>query len=93
MATLSTTDRQRVWRALQRYWSRVAESCALTKSDLQAAVNAADDWTDANASSFNTALPAAARTALTTEQKALLLAIVALMRRSPELAARIGETD
>ena len=93
MAVLSDTDRVRIWRGLMRYWSRTAEGCAITKADLRAAVDSVDSWIDNNAAAFNAALPAAARTGLTTEQKGMLLATAALMRRSPELAARIAEID
>jgi hypothetical protein len=48
----------------------------LTKSDIRAAVNAADDWAEANASSYNSALPAAFRTTATAKQKAELLLYV-----------------
>lgn len=93
MAILSETDRARAWRALMRYWSNQRESVAVTKDQLRAAVDAVDSWIDANGAALNTALPAAARTALTLEQKALVLATVALMRRSPDLVARIAEID
>jgi hypothetical protein len=50
------------------------------KADVRAAVDAADAWCAANAASFNSALPAAFRTTSTAEQKAALLASVALRR-------------
>lgn len=93
MAVLSDTDRLRIWRGLMRFWSKSGESCGITKVDFRAAVDAADSWLDTNAASYNSALPAAARTSFTVEQKAMLLAVVALMRRSPELAARIAEVN
>jgi hypothetical protein len=57
---------------------------ALTKAELRAAVNAADAWADANAASFNAALPQPARSALTARQKARLLAVV--LRRRYEVS-------
>jgi len=48
----------------------------VTKAELRAAINAADDWADANAAAYNAALPAAARTALTARQKARVLEFV-----------------
>lgn len=95
MATLSTTVRQQIWRGLMRFWSRQGKSLAgLTKPDLQAAVNAADDWADQNAASFNTALPVAFRTNATAAQKALLLAVVVLARHNPAFLRNvIGEVD
>lgn len=52
----------------------------LTKPDLAAAVGAADDWADANATSYNSALPLPFRTTATAQQKAILLALVAMKR-------------
>lgn len=49
------------------------ESIATLKADLRAAINAADQWIDDNAASYNSALPAAARTTLTAKQKARIL--------------------
>jgi len=95
MAALSTTIRQQIWRGLMRYWSTQLETVAgITKSDLQAAVNAADDWADSNAASYNSALPTAFRTNATAAQKALLLAIVVLARyNAPIIRAIVGEVD
>jgi hypothetical protein len=80
VATLPTADRQRIWRALMRYLSSIQDPIALVKIDLQAAVDAADTWVNNNAGSFNSALPAAAQSGLTTGQKSLLLCAVVLMR-------------
>lgn len=52
----------------------------LTKAQFQAAINAADDWCNSNATSFNAALPAAARNNLSSSQKARLLSFVILRR-------------
>jgi len=94
MAVLSDAERARIWRGIMRYWSAERTPCGTTKADLRAAVNAADAWIDANAAAYNSALPQPARGALTTEQKAVLLAITALVRFSPELVRRaIGEVD
>jgi hypothetical protein len=88
MAELSTADRQRVWRALMRYWSSLSEAVGdVSKSDLQAAVNAADTWIENNQSNYNTALPDAARNNLTATQKTLMFCCVALMRVDPGVAA------
>jgi hypothetical protein len=51
----------------------LGETYTLTKLDIRAALDAADDWVNANAAAFNTALPQPARTALSTSQKARLL--------------------
>jgi len=86
MATLSIENRQRIWRGLMRYWSNLRESLGLSKSDLWAAVVATDQWIDDNATSYNTELPEAARTALTVDQKTLLFCCVAAMRAGGGLA-------
>jgi hypothetical protein len=51
----------------------VGELYGLSKIDLRAAIDAADDWVNANAAAFNSAMPLPARTALSTPQKARLL--------------------
>jgi hypothetical protein len=53
---------------------------AMTKADLQAALNAADQWASDNAAAFSASLPLPARTVLTASQKARLLAWVILKR-------------
>ena len=95
MAVLSDTIRAQVWRGLMRYWSAQIEVIGgITKADLQAAVNAADDWANTNATSFNTALPTAFKTNATAGQKALLLAVVCLARFDvPTLRQLLGEVD
>jgi hypothetical protein len=96
MAVLSDTDRARVWRGLMRYWSRLEtrQDLALTKADLRAAIDAADAWIDAAATSYNSALPATARAGLTPGQKAFLLAAIVLIRIEPGLLrAILGEVD
>jgi hypothetical protein len=80
MAVLPTNDRIKINTGFQQESSSTYEALALTKADLQAAVDAIDAWADANAASFNSAIPLPARTALTTRQKARLLALV-LQRR------------
>lgn len=85
MAALPTVDRQRVC----FHWMREnLEACGFTKAQLQAAVDATDDWIDANQSAYNTALPAAFRNNATLTQKTLLFCFVA-MRRANRL--RVAE--
>jgi hypothetical protein len=88
MAALPENDRLRVWRGVMRFWSNERETLSVTKAELRAAVDAADDWADANATSFNTALPAAFRNTATPGQKALLLAVVVIARYSPAFIRR-----
>ena len=81
MAVLNNTIRQLVCDEFASEVSSIRGSLGnLTKAQLRAAFNAADDWVDANAASYNTALPVAARNALTTYQKAQILAMVVLKR-------------
>lgn len=60
--------------------SQRGELFNLSKLDLDAAITAADNFIEANAVSFNLALPVAARTQLTAAQKAELFALVARKR-------------
>lgn len=78
--TLSEADRQATAAELGRLFSRRALPCGITKADLKAAVDAADAWVDANATSYNTAIPQPARGVLTADQKAWLLDYVVRKR-------------
>lgn len=80
MAVLSNGERAAISAEYQREISTAAEPISIVKADLRAAVDAADSWVDSNASSFNTALPVAARTNLTSSQKARLLMFVVARR-------------
>lgn len=80
MAALSETDRVALWAEFMRELSSEREPCAVTKHELLAAVNAVDDWVEANKASFNTAIPQPARANLTAAQKARLLAFVVRQR-------------
>jgi hypothetical protein len=79
MAVLPDGDRVAVAAEFGRAFE-VGESCAVTKPDIRAAVNALDDWFDANAATLNAALPAAFRAGATQRQKARLMQFV-LQRR------------
>lgn len=81
MATLTDADRTltaRQW--IQSVFVEQGNVANLHGGQIKAAVDAADDWADANAAAFNTALPAAFRNGATVEQKTLLLAYVILKR-------------
>lgn len=80
MALLPTTERADGTAEYIRECSRDRSAIELTKANMRAAYDAADVWADANAAAFNAALPAAARTALTTSQKARLLMHVVTRR-------------
>lgn len=58
MAVLSDPDRIDVWADFMRQSGVLG---AVVKADLRAAVNAADDWANTNAASYNSALPLPAR--------------------------------
>lgn len=90
MAVLNDADRVKVWQDYMRKLSADSAASvnagtgsipiAVNKVELRAAINAIDAWVDANASSFNTAIPQPARAALTAKQKAELLMFVVLRR-------------
>lgn len=94
MAVLSDTDRAKIWRGLMRYVSAARDPIAVEKADLLAAVNAIDDFLNANATAINNAFPAAAKANLTTGQKAVIVAMVALARYNPAVLVNIlGSVD
>lgn len=75
MAVMSNQSRQDCWTDFMR-----EDGVAITKADLRAAIDALDDWFDSNAATLNAVLPVAARTGLTTPQKARLLRAVIAKR-------------
>lgn len=79
MAVLSDNDRAAVAAEGMRD-PRLGTLPNMLKANWRAAVNAADQWVSDNAASFNSALPAAARTNMTAAQKALLLMLVVAKR-------------
>lgn len=79
MAVLSVTDRARTLAQLLRD-AAVMQTGAHSKPSLRAALDAADAWVDANAASFNTALPQPFRGAASPQEKAAILAYVCLRR-------------
>lgn len=87
MAALDVTNRLRTWAQAMRDWPIGIGGPAVTKPELRAAVDAIDDWIEANTASFNAALPQPFRTAATTPQKTFLFCYVA-MRRAGRLKAQ-----
>jgi hypothetical protein len=79
VAVLSDADRADVNAQFQREAVNIL-NLGITKAELRAAVNAADDWAEANASAFNTAIPQPARSAMSLKQKTLLLNYVIFKR-------------
>lgn len=77
MAVLSDADRLTLHTLLMQVMSNQHSVLAsVTKADMRAAINAADDWRDTNAASYNNALPAAFKNNASAKQKALLLMYV-----------------
>ncbi len=76
MAALNEGDRQALWKQFMADFSGRFEPVGLSKVEARAALDAADDWVDANAASFNSALPAAAQSGLNAAQKSRLLTFV-----------------
>jgi hypothetical protein len=80
MATLSDVVRKEIWTEFMGEMSRERIATTVGKADLRAAINALDAFMDANAAAINNAIPAAARSALTIKQKAMLLMYVITRR-------------
>jgi hypothetical protein len=55
-------------------------TAVFTNAQLKAAFDAADDWADSNAASYNSALPTTFRNNATNEQKAFLLGVLCMKR-------------
>jgi len=80
MATLPELDRLRIWRGIQRYWSQLGETLLnMTKADIDAAVDATDQWADDNSINYNLALPVTFRANATQEQKHYYLQLLFLL--------------
>lgn len=77
MAVLDATSRARTVAQMLR---ERLDFATLAKADIAAALAAADDWVEANAASYNAALPQPFRGAVGAAVKAMLLAIVAMRR-------------
>ncbi|MFI9817591.1 hypothetical protein [Saccharothrix variisporea] len=85
MALLDATNRLRVWAQSMRDWPGTLGG--VTKAQLQAAVDATDQWIEDNQTSYNNALPVAFRSNATLAQKTFLFCYVA-MRRAGRLRAQ-----
>lgn len=97
MAVLSSEDRARVHRGLMRHLSFRADDlpCAgFTKAHLRTAIDATDEWIEANQASYIAALPEPFKAASPPALKVLLFCAVAVMRVSVEFARSVfGEVD
>lgn len=77
MAVMTDTDRART---VAQFMRDIRQDLGINKTQLRAALNALDDYFDVNAAAINTAFPVAARNALSTSQKAILVGYVAFRR-------------
>ena len=95
MATLSETNRLKVWRGLMRWWSAAREETpGISKHELKDAVDATDDWIESNQAGFNNALPEPVKSNLSQAQKTLIFCAVAIARVSIEFLRKIlGEVN
>lgn len=73
-------NRRRALTWMLRELHSQALDAGFSKADLVAVVGAVDDWADANAASYNSALPQPFRGAASASLKALVLAAVAARR-------------
>ena len=81
MAALSDADRQIATRAwIRRTFEELGGTATVTTVDIKAAIDALDDFLTSNETAINNAIPQPARGALTTTQKAMLVAYVAMRR-------------
>jgi hypothetical protein len=80
MATLNEQDRAEVAGNFMRELSNGREALATSKANLRAALDAIDNFFDANAANINAAIPQPARAELTTAQKARLTMFVIRQR-------------
>lgn len=80
MAVLSSAERQAILARFGSDLSAARTAFNTTKPNLIAAINAIDDWVEANTAAFNTAIPQPARGELTAQQKAQLLFYVVRRR-------------
>lgn len=80
MAVLTGADREAEWAQFMRILSARNEPVEISKSDLRAVFDAADDWVEASQASYNSSLPLVGRTKLTAALKAEILLFVVRRR-------------
>lgn len=76
MAVLDETQRFAAWAKYMRSNGLVGTHGPISKQQIRAALDAVDDWVNANQASFQAALPSPANAVLTKQQKAALLVYV-----------------
>lgn len=74
MALLTAQQRAEVTAELMR--RNPTSFGGITKAQLRAVVDAADDWANTNAAAYNAAVPQPQRGVMATEEKALALSLV-----------------
>lgn len=78
MALMTDNQRKAVWAGImERLSSRHEALGTMTKADVRAAIDAADQWISDNQASFKTALPAAFAANATNAQKIELFMLIA----------------
>lgn len=77
---LTTQRKQQLRAEFGRVLSEGRTPFNLSRPDLDAAISAIDNWIEANAAAFNTAIPQPARGVLTSGQKMQLFYLVAQAR-------------
>lgn len=77
MAALTTQQRRQVWKDLMEYFSQQGIDINVHKGVLLTVIGNTDDFQESIAASYNAALPAAARTALTAADKSYVFRAVA----------------
>jgi hypothetical protein len=81
MTILSDPQRAQLTKEIMEALSNRREGLPMLKADLRAAVNAADDWANANEAEYNAALPQPFRGIATPNQKSGLLEHTITFRR------------
>ncbi len=81
MAALTDAERLEIAvRLARKIYGELTATANCGSDDLKAAADAADSWADANAASYNAALPLTFRTNATLQQKTALLMFVITKR-------------
>ena len=77
---LTEAQRFKTWGALMREWQALGQPPTVVKADMRAAVDAIDDWIEANQAAVNAAYPQPFRANMTVQHKTLLFCYVAIKR-------------
>lgn len=81
MAVLTEEERETSKHDLiERFYVRLNKVAALDTTEMRALINAADDWLEANAASYNAAIPLPLRAKATVAEKTAAFAIAAMKR-------------